>query len=107
MGLNSHCMMVFISGAGPCVNSARAAPAAAARDAKRFSEETGVKRLLLGPLDEWCEGEIGYPNAEHGFGMLEAVRETFARKPPEGFPLNYAPQDVGLGPYTKENSVIK
>ena len=77
------------------------------RDAKRFSEETGVKRLLLGPLDEWCEGEIGYPNAEHGFGMLEAVRETFARKPPEGFPLNYAPQDVGLGPYTKENSVIK
>lgn len=77
------------------------------RDAKRFSEESGVKRLLMGPLDEWCEGEIGYPNAEHGFGMLEAVRETFARKPPEGFPLNYAPKDVGLGPYTKENSVIK
>ncbi len=76
------------------------------RDAKRFSDETGVKRLLLGPLDEWCEGEIGWPNAEHGFGMLEAVRETFAKKPPEGFPLNYGPQDVGLGPYTKDASVI-
>ena len=76
------------------------------RDAKRFSEETGVKRLLLGPLDEWCEGEIGWPNAEHGFGMLEAVREAFAKKPPEGFPLNYGPQDVGLGPYTKDAAVI-
>jgi len=29
------------------------------------------------------------------------ARETFAKKPPEGFPLNYTPQDVGLGPYTK------
>ena len=77
------------------------------RDAKRFSEETGIKRLLVGPLDEWCEGEIAYPNAEHGFGMFEAVRETFGRKPPEGFPLNYAPQDVGLGPYTKPNSVMR
>ena len=71
------------------------------RDAKRFSDETGVKRLLLGPLDEWCEGEIGYPNAENGFGILEAVREAFAKKPADGFPLNYAPKDVGLGPYTK------
>ena len=77
------------------------------RDAKRFSEETGVKRLLLGALDEWCEGEIGWPSAGHGFGMLEAVRETFARRPEGCFPLNYAPQDVGLGPYTKPNSVIK
>ena len=76
------------------------------RDAKRFSEETGVKRFILGALDEWCEGEIGWPNAENGFGILEAVRETFAKKPAGGFPVNYAPQDVGLGPYTKPNSVI-
>ena len=83
------------------VGMSPAAFARICRDAKRFGEETGMKRILLGPLDEWCEGEIGYPNAEHGFGILEAVRETFAKKPPEGFPLNYTPQDVGLGPYTK------
>ena len=89
------------------VNMTPAKFAKICRDAKRFSKESGIKHLLTGPLDEWCEGEIGYPNAEHGFGMLEAVRETFAEKPPEGFPLNYGPKDVGLGPYTKENSVIK
>ncbi len=88
------------------VNKTPAKFAKICREAKRFSEETGVKRLLTGPLDEWCEGEIGYPNAEHGFGMLEAVREAFAKKPPEGFPLNYAPQDVGLGPYTKAEALI-
>ena len=68
-------------------------------DAKRFASETGVKRLLLGPLDEWGEGSIGYPNRELGFGMLEAVRDTFGEKPAGGWPLNYAPEDVGLGPY--------
>jgi hypothetical protein len=31
--------------------------------------------------------------------MYEAVRETFCQKPAEGWPLNYGPQDVGLGPY--------
>jgi hypothetical protein len=77
------------------------------REAKRFCEETGWKRILLGPLDEWGEGEIGYPNAEHGFGIFEAVRETFAKKPEGGFPINYSPQDVGLGPYTKPNCLIK
>ena len=77
------------------------------RDARRFCEETGTKRILIGPLDEWGEGEIGWPNAEHGFGILEAVRETFAKRPADGFPLNYAPQDVGLGPYTKPNCLIK
>ena len=68
-------------------------------DAKRFSDETGVRRLLMGPLDEWGEGSIAYPNAELGFGMLEAVRDTFGRKPANGWPINYAPIDVGLGPY--------
>jgi hypothetical protein len=32
--------------------------------------------------------------------MLEAVRDTFGRKPEGGWPVNYAPVDVGLGPYT-------
>lgn len=66
------------------------------RDAKKFSDESGIRTLLLGPLDEWGEGSIGYPNTAHGFGILEAVRETFARKPSGGWPLNYAPEDVGL-----------
>ena len=70
--------------------------AAICREARKFSDESGVKTFLLGPLDEWGEGSIGYPNYEHGFGMFEAVREAFARKPASGWPVNYAPEDVGL-----------
>ena len=40
--------------------------------ARRFVDETGVTRLLLGPLDEWGEGSIGYPNRELGFGQPSA-----------------------------------
>jgi hypothetical protein len=69
------------------------------RDAKRFADETGVKRLTLAPLNEWGEGSYAEPNAEFGFGMYEAVRETFCERPAEGWPLNYGPRDVGLGPY--------
>ena len=75
-------------------------------DARRFADETGVTRLLLGPLDEWGEGSIGYPNRELGFGMLEAVRDTFGEKPAEGWPLNYAPEDVGLGPYPRADDLL-
>ena len=64
--------------------------------ARRFGEKTGVKRMILAPLDEWGEGSIGYPNAEHGFGMLEAVRDVFGEKPASGWPVNFAPEDVGL-----------
>ena len=69
------------------------------RDAKEFADETGVKRLTLAPLNEWGEGSYAEPCAQFGFGMYEAVRDTFCRKPEEGWPLNYGPQDVGLGPY--------
>ena len=65
------------------------------REARKFGEETGVTRFLMGPLDEWGEGSIGYPNAELGFGMLEAVREAFGEGPKESWPLNHAPEDVG------------
>ena len=68
-------------------------------DVKRFSDEWGVRTILLGPLDEWGEGSIGYPNAEHGFGILESVRDTFGTEPAEGWPVNCGPADVGLGPY--------
>ena len=79
------------------------------RDAKRFADETGIKRLTVAPLNEWGEGSYAEPNAEFGFGMYEAIRETFCEKPAAGWPLNYAPQDVGLGPYdlpppAKDNS---
>lgn len=66
------------------------------RDAKRHSDESGERYLLMGPLDEWGEGSIGYPNRALGWGMLESVRETFGEKPSEGWPVNIAPQDVGL-----------
>lgn len=69
------------------------------KDAKKFADETGVKRMTLAPLNEWGEGSYAEPNAEFGFGMYESVRETFCQKPKEGWPLNYGPQDVGLGPY--------
>jgi hypothetical protein len=69
------------------------------KDAKKFADESGVKRLTLAPLNEWGEGSYAEPNAQFGFGMYEAVRDTFCRKPKEGWPLNYGPQDVGLGPY--------
>jgi hypothetical protein len=31
--------------------------------------------------------------------MYEALRENLCEKPPSGWPLNYGPKDVGLGPY--------
>jgi len=64
--------------------------------AKQFSDETGERYLLMGPLDEWGEGSIGYPNRQLGFGMLEAVRDTFGEKPSGGWPVNFSPEDVGL-----------
>ena len=69
------------------------------RAAKDFADRTGVKRLCLAPLNEWGEGSYAEPNAEHGFGFYEAVRETFCKRPAAGWPLNYGPKDVGLGPY--------
>ncbi len=68
-------------------------------DAKRFADETGIKRLALGPLNEWGEGSYIEPCKEFGFGMYEAVRDVFGKKPKEGWPVNLAPADVGLGPY--------
>lgn len=52
--------------------------------------------FVLEAVDEWGEGSLGYPNHAQGFGILESVREAFGRKPAEGWPVNYAPEDVGL-----------
>lgn len=68
-------------------------------DMKLFAAETGIKRFVAAPINEWGEGSYIEPNREFGFGMYEAIRETFCEKPADGWPLNYAPADVGLGPY--------
>jgi uncharacterized repeat protein (TIGR01451 family) len=68
-------------------------------DYKKFAEKTGIKSVVLAPTNEWGEGSYAEPNAEFGFGMFEVIRETFCKKPAEGWALNYAPSDVGLGPY--------
>ena len=58
------------------------------------------------PMDEWGEGSIGYPNAQFGFGILESVRDTFGVGPRECWPCNYAPEDVGLGPYPTPDAAL-
>lgn len=68
-------------------------------DFKEFADKTGVKRFALGPVNEWGEGSYAEPNREFGFGMYEAVRDVFCEPDPDGFPANFAPSEVGLGPY--------
>ncbi len=68
-------------------------------DFKEFADKTGVKRFALGPVNEWGEGSYAEPNREFGFGMYEAVRDVFCEPGPDGFPANFAPFEVGLGPY--------
>lgn len=69
------------------------------RQFKQFSQESGVKRAVLAPVNEWGEGSYAEPCREFGFGMYEAIRENLCEKPPSGWPLNFGPQDVGLRPY--------
>ena len=69
------------------------------RQFKQFSKESGIKRAVLAPVNEWGEGSYAEPCREFGFGMYEAVRENLCEKPESGWPLNYGPKDVGLGPY--------
>ena len=73
------------------------------REARRYAEETGAKRVCLGPLNEWGEGSYAEPNGEFGFGMYEAVRDVFGVKPEGGWPTNYVPADIGRGPYPVED----
>ena len=68
-------------------------------DFKKFSAKTGIKSIVLAPTNEWGEGSYAEPNAEYGFGMFETVRDVFCKKPTEGWPLNFGPEDIGLGPY--------
>jgi hypothetical protein len=68
------------------------------RDAKAFADETALSGSA-GASERVGRGLLRRTVRQFGFGMYEAVRETFCRKPKDGWPLNYGPRDVGLGPY--------
>ncbi len=68
-------------------------------DAKRFADETGVRRMVLAPLNEWGEGSYLEPCKEFGFEMYNTVRDVLCKRPAGGWAPNIAPSDVGLGPY--------
>lgn len=67
--------------------------------AKDFCEKNKIKRVILGPVNEWQEGSYIEPNEEFGFGMYDALRDVFCKKPEKGWPANLTPKDVGRGPY--------
>ncbi len=69
------------------------------KDCREFCETHGVRRIILAPINEWQEGTYIEPNEEFGFGMYDALRETFCPKPENGFPPNLTPAEIGLGPY--------
>ncbi len=69
------------------------------KDYKEYAKVTGNKRVVFAPVNEWGEGSYIEPNNEFGFGMYEAIREELCKEPEGGFPVNYAPYEVGLGPY--------
>jgi hypothetical protein len=64
---------------------------------KEWMDTNGVYIGLLEAWNEWGEGSYVEPNAEFGFGDLEAIRDVFAK--PGDWPGNIAPSDLGLGPY--------
>lgn len=61
---------------------------------KAFLDAHGEKMAILEAWNEWGEGSYIEPNAEFGFGDLEAIRKVFAE--PGDWPVNVAPGDVGL-----------
>lgn len=61
---------------------------------KTFLDERGRKMAILEAWNEWGEGSYLEPNAEFGFGDLEAIRATFAM--PGEWPANIGPADLGL-----------
>ena len=66
---------------------------------KEFCLKNGRKKIIIAPLNEWQEGSYIEPNEEYGFGMYNAIRDTFCTMPPEGFPTDLSPGDTGRGPY--------
>ena len=64
-------------------------------DAKRFCAETGCRRIVIGPLNEWQEGSYIEPNDEYGFALYDALREVLCEKPAAGWPENLTPASIG------------
>jgi len=64
---------------------------------KAFLDRTHGRIGILEAWNEWGEGSYIEPNAEFGFGDLEAIRRVFGLEGP--WPVNVAPSDVGLGGY--------
>jgi len=69
------------------------------RAARAFCEKNGLKHAVIHPINEWQEGSYIEPNEEYGFEMYHAIRDAFCEQPPEGWPKDVRPSDVGLGPY--------
>jgi hypothetical protein len=67
--------------------------------ARDFCRQRGIKRIVLGPINEWQEGSYLEPNEEYGFAMYDALRDVFCKKPEQGWPPNVTPKQLGLGPY--------
>lgn len=67
------------------------------QDMRNWMDANNKRIGLLEAWNEWGEGSYIEPNAEFGFGDLEAIRSVFAK--PGNWPQNMAPSDIGLGPY--------
>jgi hypothetical protein len=72
-----------------------------------FCRSHRIPLLVLGPLNEWGEGSYLEPCTEFGFGMYEAVRRVVATSPPDAWPGNLSPEDVGLGGYGFPDAVAR
>lgn len=68
-------------------------------DCKAFCRKTGMRRIMIGPVNEWQEGSYVEPNEEYGFAMYDAIRDVFATAPKETYLPNVTPSDLDLGPY--------
>ena len=69
--------------------------AAVCRAAREFCDRTGNRNVVIHPLNEWQEGSYVEPCDEYGFGMYEAIRDAFCRKPSGGWPKNLSPAEAG------------
>lgn len=75
-------------------------------DYKMFASESGNRRPVLAPLNEWGEGSYLEPNLEFGFGMYESVRDVLCKEPADDRADYYGPSDIGLGPYDLPPTIV-
>ncbi len=73
--------------------------------ARLFCQKNKIKRVTIGPINEWQEGSYIEPNEEYGFQMYDILRDAFCQKPKTGWTENLVPKDLGLGPYDYPETV--